>query len=118
MAVRKPLVLVTGSLQELPAGDRLPGGTDATVTGTAPVLSPDTADVLLWTLAANSAPTFGTFASGQGFALLLTAGAFTVTYPAGIVWLTPDNLAPAPKTTGVSGLYFYKIGTTVYGGGR
>ena len=116
MAERKPLVLVAGSLQELPLGDTLATTAETifTLTGTTPVITPDSGGIQLWTLTANSTPTPGTWAAGKGLTLMLTAGAFAVTWPA-ITWATADGNAPTPKTTGVTIIVLWKVGTTVYG---
>ena len=116
MAERKPLVLVAGSLQELPLGDTLATTAETifTLTGTTPVISPANGTIQTWTLTANSTPTLGTWAAGTGLTLMLTAGAFAVTWPA-ITWATADGNAPTPKTTGVTIIVLWKVGTTVYG---
>ena len=114
MAERKPLVLVAGSLQELPVGDTLAAAeTVFALTGTTPVITPTNGTIQTWTLTANSTPTLGTWAAGTGLTLMLTAGAFAVTWP--ITWATADGNAPTPKTSGVTIIVLWKVGTTVYG---
>lgn len=85
-----------------------------TLTGTTPVITPDSGGIQLWTLTANSTPTLGTWAAGKGLTLMLTAGAFSVAWPA-ITWATADGNAPTPKTSGVTIIVLWKVGTTVYG---
>ena len=82
-----------------------------------PLIAPTDADTYIWTLTANSTISFGTWASGKGVALLATAGAFTLSWPAGTVFLTRDSLAPKLKSSGVTALYIYKVSTTYYVGG-
>ena len=84
------------------------------LTGNTPAISPAAGTIQTWTLAANSTPTLGTWASGAGLTLMLTAGAFAVTWPA-ITWATADGNAPTPKTTGVTIIVLWKVGSTVYG---
>ena len=85
-----------------------------TLTGATPVISPTAGTIQTWTLTANSTPTLGTWAAGAGLTLMLTAGAFAVAWPA-ITWATADGNAPTPKTTGVTIIVLWKVGTTVYG---
>ena len=85
-----------------------------TLTGTTPVISPTNGSIQPWVLTANSTPTLGTWAAGKGLTLMLTAGAFAVTWPA-ITWATADGNAPTPKTSGVTIIVLWKVGTTVYG---
>ena len=82
-----------------------------------PLIAPTDADTYIWTLTANSTVSFGTWASGKGVALLATAGAFTLSWPAGTVFATRDSLAPKLKSSGVTALYIYKVSTTYYVGG-
>ena len=119
MAERKPLVLVAGSLQELPLGDTLATTAETifTLTGTTPVISPANGTIQPWVLTANSTPTLGAWAAGAGLALQVHYNTFTVSWPGAITWLTPDGLAPDPsKYVGkIVVCSLYKIGTTVYG---
>lgn len=85
-----------------------------TLTGATPVISPTAGTIQTWTLTANSTPTLGTWAAGAGLTLMLTAGAFSVAWPA-ITWATADGNAPTPKTAGVTIIVLWKVGTTVYG---
>ena len=84
------------------------------LTGATPVISPTNGTIQPWVLTANSTPTLGTWASGAGLTLMLTAGAFAVAWPA-ITWATADGNAPTPKTAGVTIIVLWKVGTTVYG---
>lgn len=84
------------------------------LTGNTPAITPANGTIQTWTLAANSTPTLGTWAEGTGLTLMLTAGAFAVTWPA-ITWTTADGNAPTPKTTGVTIIVLWKVGSTVYG---
>ena len=84
-----------------------------TLAGATPVISPTNGSIQTWTLTANSTPTLGTWASGAGLTLMLTAGAFSVAWP--ITWTTADGNAPTPKTSGVTIIVLWKVGTTVYG---
>ena len=118
MAERKPLVLVAGSLQELPVGDTLAAAeTIFALTGTTPAITPTNGTIQPWVLTANSTPTLGTWAAGEGLALQVHYSTFTVAWPATITWLTHDGLAPDPsKYVGkIVVCSLYKIGTTVYG---
>ena len=83
------------------------------LTGATPVISPTNGSIQPWVLTANSTPTLGTWASGAGLTLMLTAGAFSVAWP--ITWATSDGNAPTPKTAGVTIIVLWKVGTTVYG---
>ena len=119
MAERKPLVLVAGSLQELPLGDTLATTAETifTLTGTTPVITPANGSLQPWVLTANSTPTLGAWAAGAGLALQVHYNTFTVSWPGAITWLTLDGLAPDPsKYVGkIVVCSLYKIGTTVYG---
>lgn len=99
--------------QDIASQEQL-ANTTATLSGTAPALTPATADIQTWALTANSAPTLGAWAAGAGITLMLTAGAFTVTWPA-ITWATADGNPPTPKTSGITIIVLWKVGTTVYG---
>lgn len=136
MATRKPLVLVGGRLQELPAGDTpsgavaSTGGTAANLTlagsvtegvfavmGTAPALSPNNGTIQTWTLTANSTPTAGAWASGQSMTLMVDDGnAATINWTAiAPTWKTEGNTAPTLNTSGYTVILLWKVGSAVYG---
>ena len=85
-----------------------------TLTGTTPDITPTNGTLQPWTLTANSTPTLGTWVAGAGLTLMLTAGAFAVTWPA-ITWATADGNAPTPKASGITIIVLWKVGSTVYG---
>lgn len=90
-----------------------------TLTGTTPVIAPANGTIQTWTLSANSAPTLGAWAAGEGVAVQVAYGTFTVSWPVAITWLTPSGLAPDPSKYAGKTLVIalYKIGSTVFGVG-
>ena len=84
------------------------------LSGNTPIITPANGTIQPWTLVVNSTPTLGTWASGAGLTLMLTAGAFAVTWPA-ITWATADGNAPTPKASGITVIVLWKVGSTVYG---
>ena len=87
------------------------------VTGTAPALSPANGSIQTWTLTGNSAPTLGTWASGQSITLMVDDGtAYSINWASmGVVWKTDGGTAPVLLTTGYTALALVNVGGTVYG---
>lgn len=67
------------------------------------------------TLAANTTFTFSNLKNGRSILVLLdgSAGSYTVTWPAGILW--PGGTAHSMTATGVDIVRFTRIGGTIYG---
>lgn len=128
--VRTYLELGTASLQASPGSD-LVGTTSVqtvsnktlvnyvepvfTVTGTTPALSPADGGIQTWALSANSAPTEGTWDSGQSMTLMVNSSlGNSVNWSAvGVVWV--GGAAPLIAISGYTVLSLWKVGTTVYG---
>lgn len=128
--VRDFLELGTAALQDSPGSDLV--GTTSTqtvsnktlvnyvesvfaVTGTTPALSPANGSIQTWALSANSAPTAGTWLSGQSMTLMINSAlGSTVNWTAvGVVWV--GGAAPLIAISGYTVLSLWKVGTTVYG---
>lgn len=86
------------------------------VTSTTPALSPTNGSIQTWSLTANSTPTAGTWAAGQSMIIMITAGAFTVTWPS-VVWskVGGSGVAPGLTATGQTCVILWKVGSTIYG---
>jgi len=87
------------------------------VTGTAPALSPANGSIQTWVLSANSAPTAGTWGSGQSLTLMIDDGsAFSVNWASlSVVWKTNLGTAPILQTNGYTVIQLWKVGTVIYG---
>lgn len=87
------------------------------VSGTTPALSPTNGSIQTWTLSGNSAPTAGTWASGQSMTLMIDDGsAFTISWTGlPVTWKTNSGAAPTLLTTGVTPVTLWKVGTVIYG---
>jgi len=87
------------------------------VTGTAPALSPTNGSIQTWVLSANSAPTAGTWGSGQSLTLMIDDGsAFSVNWASlSVVWKTNLGTAPILQTNGYTVIQLWKVGTVIYG---
>jgi len=87
------------------------------VIGTTPALSPTNGSIQTWILSANSAPTAGTWGSGQSLTLMIDDGsAFSVNWASlSVVWKTNFGFAPSLQTTGYTIIQFWKVGTVIYG---
>ena len=102
---------VSAPTLELANGTRV--GVGAVPAGTTPALSIAGGEVKTWTLTGNSTPTDG-LSSGEGLLLLINDGlAYTITWPAGIIWNygSPPTLA----TSGFTVISLMKIGSQLYG---
>lgn len=86
-------------------------------TGDTPALSPTNGSIQTWTLAANSAPTAGTWANGQGMVLMIDDGtAYTVDWaPMSITWKTGGGTAPTLLAIGYTPVVLEKIDGVLYG---
>jgi hypothetical protein len=135
MATRNPLVLITGQVQELPSGDTVPGaGGDVTLAGVqtltnktltgytetvydlaGTVIAPANGTVQTKTLAANTTFT-ESLADGQSVILGITAGAYSVTWPA-TTWVKVGGSGTAPTltSTGVNWIILWQVGGTLRG---
>ncbi|MBP6735238.1 MAG: hypothetical protein KAX51_10690 [Chromatiaceae bacterium] len=118
MAERRPLVLVTGGVQELASGDvaRVPAVTETvfTITDGASVdLNPANGGIQLWTLGASRSPTATYFAAGQSLLLKINDGtAHAITWPT-MTWV--GGTAPTLDTTKLTCVELWKTGTTLWG---
>jgi hypothetical protein len=88
-----------------------------TVGGSTPALSPLNGSTQIWTLAANSTPTAGTWNSGQAITLMVDDGtAFSITWTSlPVTWKTDAGLAPTLNTTGYTAIALWKVDSTIYG---
>lgn len=68
-----------------------------------------------FTIAISNWPTTGTY--GEVLIQLTNGGAYTITWPAAVVWLTDDGNAPTLQTTGTDFIVLTSVdaGTTIYG---
>jgi hypothetical protein len=118
MAERRPLVLVTGGVQELASGDvaRVPAVTETVFTvsdGASVDLDPANGGVQLWTLGASRSPTATNFAAGQSMLLMVDDGsAYAITWPS-VTWV--GGTAPTLDTTKRTCVELWKTGTTLWG---
>ena len=87
------------------------------VTGTTPALSPVNGSIQTWTLAGNSTPTAGLWASGQSVTLMVDDGtAFSITWTSlAVTWKTNAGVAPTLNVTGFTVIQLWKVGTIIYG---
>lgn len=85
-----------------------------TISGTTPALTPNQGSIQTWALSGNSAPTLGTWASGQSMVLGVTASSYSITWPT-VVWTKVGGSGSAPTltSTGVNWIVLWKVGTTV-----
>ena len=80
------------------------------------VLTPANGTIQTWTLGAARTPVATGFNAGTGMLLMITAGAFTVTWTGmPVTWCTADGLPPTLRTSGVTTVVLWKVGSTVYG---
>lgn len=86
-----------------------------TLTGTTPVIDEVNGSIQTWSLTANSTPT-ESLATGQSVILVITPGAFTITWPT-TVWTKVGGSGAAPTlfTAGKTMVVLYKVGSTLYG---
>lgn len=85
------------------------------LSGTTPALSPANGTIQTWALSANSAPTAGTWDSGQSLTLLISnPSGYTVTWPS-ITWRTDVASAPTLRITGYTIVQLWKVNTVIYG---
>lgn len=89
----------------------------ATITGTTPALSPNNGPIQTWSLTANSTPTVGTWAEGQGMTLMIDDGsARTINWgTVAVNWKTDGGVAPELNLTGFTFVHLWKVGATIYG---
>lgn len=87
------------------------------VSGTTPALSPTNGSIQTWTLTGNSAPTAGTWATGQSITLMVDDGtAYTINWSSlAVTWKTDAGSAPTLNTTGYTVIALWKVGTVIYG---
>jgi hypothetical protein len=83
------------------------------ITGATPALSSSLGDIQTWTLPSNSTPT-NSLTTGQSITLMITAGAFTITWPS-VTWKTGGGTAPTLNTSGVTAIQLWRVGSTLYG---
>jgi hypothetical protein len=90
------------------------GETVAALSGTTPSISVANGTILTWTLTANSSPTDG-LSAGQSVLLEIDDGtAYTITWPS-VTWKTNGGSPPTLKTTGITSIVLYKVGSVLYG---
>jgi len=85
------------------------------LTGSTPVLLATNGAVQTWALSANSTPT-ESLTSGQSIILVITPGAFTITWPT-TVWTKQGGSGAAPTlfSAGKTTVVLWKVNSTLYG---
>jgi hypothetical protein len=77
-------------------------------------ITPNNGTMQLWTLGASRTPTT-TFSNGQSMTLMITAGAYSITWSTmGVSWIT--GVAPVLSTSTITVVEFWKAGGTLFGG--
>jgi hypothetical protein len=83
------------------------------VSGATPALDDANGSIQTWTLPSNSTPT-SSLTTGQSITLMITAGAFTITWPS-VTWKTGSGTAPTLNTSGVTAVQLWNVGGVLYG---
>jgi hypothetical protein len=85
------------------------------VTGTTPALLATNGAVQTWTLTGASTPT-NSLASGQSIILVITPGAFTITWPS-VIWtrIGGSGVLPNLFTAGKTTVVLWQVGSNLYG---
>lgn len=85
------------------------------VTGTTPALTATNGAVQTWALTAASTPT-NALTSGQSIILVITPGAYTITWPS-VVWTKQGGSGAAPTlfTAGKTSVVLWMVGSQLYG---
>ena len=85
------------------------------LTGTTPAFTATNGAVQTWTVTAASTPT-DALTSGQSIILVITPGAFSITWPAGIIFTKQGGSGAAPTlfTAGKTTLVLWKVGSVLY----
>jgi len=85
------------------------------LSGTTPALTATNGSVQTWTLSANSTPT-NSLTSGQSIILVITPGAFTVTWPS-VTWSKVGGSGAAPTlfSAGKTTVVLWMVGSVLYG---
>jgi hypothetical protein len=85
------------------------------VTGTTPALTATNGAVQTWTLTAASTPT-NALTTGQSIILVITPGAFTITWPSA-TWTKQggSGAAPALFSAGKTSVVLWMVGVVLYG---
>ena len=88
-----------------------------TVSGTTPALSPINGSIQTWSLTAASAPTVGSWSSGQSITLMIDDGAaYAIDWTSmGISWVNNAKVAPTLATSGFTTIALWKVSTALYG---
>ena len=77
-------------------------------------ITPNNGTMQLWTLGASRTPTT-TFSNGQSMTLMITAGAYSITWSTmGVSWIT--GVAPVLSTSTITVVEFWKAGGILFGG--
>ena len=86
-----------------------------TLTGTTPALNATNGAVQTWTLTAASVPT-NALITGQSIILVITPGAFAITWPS-VIWTKQGGSGAAPTlfTAGKTSVVLWRVGTVLYG---
>lgn len=86
------------------------------IPGTSPAFTAANGGVQTWALSGASTPT-DALTTGQSFVLIITPGAYGITWPAGMVWTKQGGSGTLPTlfTAGKTHVVIYKIGTVLYG---
>ena len=86
-----------------------------TVAGTTPALAATNGAVQTWTLTAASTPT-NALTSGQSIILVITPGAFAITWPS-VIWTKQGGSGAAPTlfSAGKTSVVLWMVGSTLYG---
>ena len=83
------------------------------ISGATPALDDANGSIQTWTLPSNSTPT-SALTTGQSITLMITAGAFTISWPS-VTWKTGSGTAAALNTSGVTAVQLWNVGGVLYG---
>lgn len=83
------------------------------LSGATPAIVGTNGSIQTWTLPSNSTPT-SSLTTGQSITLMITAGAFTITWPS-VTWKTGAGTAPTLQTSGVTAIQLWNVGGVLYG---
>lgn len=77
-------------------------------------INPSNGTIQMWTLGASRIPSASSFISGQSVTLMITAGAYSITWSGlSVTWV--GGVAPTLSTTSITIIALWKSGSTIYG---
>jgi hypothetical protein len=84
-----------------------------TITGTTPDIDPFDGHLQLWTLTANSTPSFDSFDNGGYITLQVDSSTYDITWPGGMKWLGGEE--PTLDQTDTNIIVIWKADDTLFG---